>query len=101
MVIEQPTQVTAQRGVNRAIVILVCFFIAALEGFDIQACGVAAPRSGPELALSAGAQGWLASAAMVGLVIGAIMGGAIADRIGRKPVLLVSTAAFGIFSLAT
>ena len=83
------------------LIVLVCFLIAAIEGYDIQAFGVAAPRLAPELGLDASQQGWAASAAMVGLVIGAFLGGWLADRVGRKPVLVGSVAAFGLFSLAT
>ncbi len=82
-------------------IILICFLIAAVEGYDIQAFGVAAPRLVAELGLSAGQQGWAASAAMFGLVAGAFFGGWIADRVGRKPVLVVSVAVFGVFSIAT
>ena len=38
---------------------------------------------------------------MVGLVLGAIIGGWLADRFGRKPVLLAATVLFGLCSLAT
>lgn len=82
-------------------IVLLCFFIAALEGYDIQSFGVAAPKLIPEFGLNPGQQGWAGSAAMLGLVIGAFAGGWIADRIGRKPVLVASTAAFGLFSLLT
>jgi AAHS family 3-hydroxyphenylpropionic acid transporter len=84
-----------------AITIGVCFLIAALEGYDIQAFGVAAPKLATLFALNPGQVGRLATAAMVGLVIGAFAGGWAADRWGRKPVLLVSVIAFGAFSLAT
>lgn len=84
-----------------SLVVFICFLIAALEGYDIQAFGVAAPRMIPELGLGPAQQGWAGSAAMIGLVIGAFAGGWLADRHGRKPVLLGSVAAFGIFSLVT
>jgi AAHS family 3-hydroxyphenylpropionic acid transporter len=83
------------------LVVALCFLIAALEGYDIQAFGVAAPRLAPELGLGAGELGWAASAAMVGLVLGAFAGGWAADRIGRRPVLLASVVGFGLFSAAT
>jgi AAHS family 3-hydroxyphenylpropionic acid transporter len=72
-----------------------------LEGYDIQAMGVAAPRMMPALHLGQQQAGWALSANMIGLVIGALIGGRLADRIGRRPVLTVSVAAFGLFSLAT
>ncbi|MDO8380726.1 MFS transporter [Phenylobacterium sp.] len=82
-------------------IVAICFCIAALEGYDIQAFGVSAPHMAPELHLNPGQMGWAGSAAMIGLVIGALTGGWFADRVGRKPVLAVSVAAFGIFSVAT
>ncbi|WP_334164131.1 MFS transporter [Phenylobacterium sp.] len=79
----------------------ICFLIAAIEGYDIQAFGVAAPQLVPELGLAADQQGWAASIAMVGLVIGAFAGGWLADRTGRKPVLIASVVGFGLCSIWT
>ena len=93
---------TASKMTTRsAVVIGICFLIAALEGYDIQAFGVAAPHMAPDLGLNSAQLGWAGSAAMVGLVIGAFTGGWAADRWGRKPVLIASVVTFGIFSLAT
>ena len=66
-----------------------------------RAFGVAAPRLAPELGLSPGQIGWAGSAANFGLVLGALAGGWAADRWGRKPILLASVLAFGVFSLGT
>ncbi|MDB5442323.1 MAG: hypothetical protein JWP73_699 [Phenylobacterium sp.] len=86
---------------SAGLVVFVCFLIAAIEGYDIQAFGIAAPKLVPQLGLNPGQQGWAASAATIGLVLGALVGGWLSDRIGRKPVLIGSVAAFGLFSLAT
>lgn len=80
---------------------VVCLLAAMIEGFDIQSMGVAAPRMLPALGLTPGQAGWAFSASLVGLMFGASLGGAVADRIGRRPVLTASVAAFGLFSLAT
>lgn len=82
-------------------IVAICFGIAALEGYDIQAFGIAAPHMAPELGLGPAELGWAGSAAMFGLVIGALSGGWLADRFGRRPVLTVSVALFGIFSVVT
>jgi AAHS family 3-hydroxyphenylpropionic acid transporter len=80
---------------------LVCLLAAMIEGFDIQAMGVAAPRMLPALHLTPGQAGWAFSASLIGLMVGASFGGVIADRVGRRPVLTISVAAFGVFSLLT
>jgi MFS family permease len=90
---------TARFGAG--LVVFVCFLVATIEGYDIQAFGVASPKLVHELGLGPGQQGWAGAAAMIGLMIGAIVGGRLADRIGRKPVLLASVALFGLFTLAT
>jgi len=94
-------QATSLGRAGAGLVVFICFLIAAIEGYDIQAFGVAAPRMIPELGLNPAQQGWAGSVAMIGLVVGAFAGGWLADRFGRKPVLLASVAAFGVFSLAT
>ncbi|MDB5477431.1 MAG: hypothetical protein JWP49_2942 [Phenylobacterium sp.] len=83
------------------LVVFVCFLIASIEGYDIQSFGIAAPKLVRELGLDPAQQGWAASAATIGLVLGALIGGWLSDRLGRKPVLVAALAAFGLFSLAT
>ncbi|VVE72725.1 3-(3-hydroxy-phenyl)propionate transporter MhpT [Pandoraea captiosa] len=78
-----------------------CLAIALLEGLDLQSAGVAAPRIAKEFGLSVAQMGWAFSAGAIGLLPGAALGGRLADRWGRKRVLMMSVALFGIFSLAT
>ena len=61
----------AAPGSRSAITVLLCMLVAVVEGFDIQAIGIAAPRLAPELGLSAGALGWIFSFGNVGFVVGA------------------------------
>jgi len=86
---------------NVAVGVGLCFLVAVLEGFDIQAMGVAAPRLAPQFGLDPKQMGWVFSISNIGLVIGASLGGWLADRTGRKPVLLGAVAMFGCFTLAT
>jgi len=78
-----------------------CFAVAVLEGLDIQAMGVAAPRLAAELQLPGGVLGQALSSSNIGLVVGATLGGWLADKIGRKPLLIVSVLLFGAFTLGT
>jgi hypothetical protein len=47
------TTTTVHRA-GAGLIVLICFFIAALEGYDIQAFGVAAPKLVPQLGLDPG-----------------------------------------------
>ncbi|MEX3809983.1 3-(3-hydroxy-phenyl)propionate transporter MhpT [Paraburkholderia sp. BR13439] len=88
-------------GSSTALTLALCFLVAVLEGIDLQSTGVAAPRMAHEFGLSVGQLGLAFSAGMLGLLPGAMIGGRLADRIGRKRVLMISMAVFGIFSIAT
>ncbi len=94
------TEFAAQGGSARvALVVGLCFVAAMCEGFDIQAAGVAAAGVRHDFNPTPGQLGLFFAAANLGLVFGALIGGPLADRIGRKPVLVVSLLAFGICSL--
>ena len=84
-----------------AVTIALCFVVALVEGFDIQAIGLAAPRLAPQLGLTSDAIGWIFAVSNVGLLFGAGAGGWLADRIGRKPVLIAAVVTFGVFTLLT
>lgn len=86
---------------NVAITVALCFLVAVVEGFDIQAMGVAAPKLAPQFGFDPGQMGWIFSISNIGLVIGAGLGGRFADRVGRKPVFIGAVLAFGLFTLLT
>ncbi len=89
------------RPSSAILTVALCFSVAVLEGFDIQAIGVAAPRLVPELGLEPNQMGWIFSIVNIGIVIGAAFGGRLADRVGRKPVFMGAVTMFGAFTLAT
>ena len=71
-----------------ALTVLLCFVGALCEGFDVQAAGVAAGGLSREFRPTTQELGIFFSASGAGLIIGAIVGGRGADRLGRKPVLV-------------
>lgn len=81
--------------------LLLCFAIAIFEGFDLQSMGVAAPRMRAEFMLDNAHMAWAFSAAIIGTLPGAIIGGRLSDIIGRKKVLIFSILLFGVMSLVT
>ncbi len=72
-----------------------------MEGLDLQAAGIAAVGMAQAFALDKMQMGWIFSAGILGLLPGALVGGMLADRHGRKRILLGSVLLFGLFSLAT
>ncbi|KVK74676.1 MFS transporter [Burkholderia ubonensis] len=84
-----------------ATTLALCFAIALLEGLDLQSVGVAAPRMAHEFGLTVSQMGVAFSAGTFGLLPGAMLGGRLADRFGRKRVLIASVALFGLLSIAT
>ncbi|MET3116855.1 AAHS family 3-hydroxyphenylpropionic acid transporter [Undibacterium sp. GrIS 1.8] len=81
--------------------IALCFIVALLEGLDLQVTGLAASGIGAEFKLSPAQMGWMFSAGLLGLLPGGFVGGRLADKIGRKMILVISVILFGVFSLAS
>lgn len=82
-------------------IVIFSFLIIMMEGFDIQAAGISAPKLAPALGLQPSQLGLFFSASAVGVLLFAAIGGILADRFGRKPVLVAATFAFGFFCLLT
>jgi len=78
-----------------------CALVALLDGFDLQSIGLAAPAIAANLHIPPPQLGSIFSAALAGLMVGAFGLGPLADRIGRKVVLVGATFLFGVFTIAT
>jgi MFS transporter, AAHS family, 3-hydroxyphenylpropionic acid transporter len=81
--------------------ILLCFLAALLEGADIVSMGLAAPRVARQFAFHPGEVSYILTAAIVGLMLGAAVGGRLGDRVGRKKVLLGAFVVLAAFSVLT
>ena len=82
-------------------VALICGLIQMCDGYDVGTIGWSVPSltHAWQIAPSAFALAFLWS--NIGLMAGALAAGPIGDRIGRKPLLLISLALFGLASLAS
>ncbi|CCW18843.1 major facilitator superfamily MFS_1 [Sphingobium indicum BiD32] len=70
------------------VAVAVCFLLNALDGFDVLAVTFAAPGIAKEWAIGPGAIGIIVSTGLVGMVIGSLTLGQLADRIGRRRQIL-------------
>jgi AAHS family 4-hydroxybenzoate transporter-like MFS transporter len=82
-------------------IIAICAAVASMDGFDAQAIGYVGPVLRKDWALSGPAFGTLVSSGLFGLMLGALFVAPLADRFGRRPVIIISTALFGLFTLAS
>jgi AAHS family 4-hydroxybenzoate transporter-like MFS transporter len=82
-------------------VLFLCFTVLALDGFDTAAIGYVAPALVAKWGVARSALAPVLSAALFGLAFGAMAAGPSADRFGRKPVILISTLGFAVFSILT
>src|SRR5580658_7237880 len=82
-------------------VIVCCALVNLFDGADTQSIGVAAPFIAEELGIKIANFGPIFSSALVGATLGAASFGPIADRLGRKRLLIIATVLIGVFTTLT
>ncbi len=80
---------------------LLCGLCLIMDGFDLQAIGFVAPAVTKEFHIASGNMRTIFSAALVGVLIGSLLFSALADRVGRRPILVVVTFYFAVLSFFT
>ena len=80
-------------------VIVLCFLVVAADGFDTAAVGYIAPALRAQWGATPAQLAPLFGAGLFGLMAGAFIFGPLADKVGRKAILVFTTAAFGVACL--
>jgi MFS transporter, AAHS family, 4-hydroxybenzoate transporter len=88
-------------GWRQIIIVLLCLLVLAIDGLDYQMIAYVAPLVIADFGISKAELGTTISAALIGMAIGAIAGGPIGDRIGRKPAIVATAVFFGLTTIAT
>src|SRR5260221_6244880 len=88
-------------GAYRMAIICICAVVCLIDGMDIQLVAYLAPKIAKEFSISPGALGSVFAAGTIGMALGALLFGYVADRIGRKPALVINCVLVGAFTLLT
>ncbi len=82
-------------GGFQKMVFTLCVLLCFVEGFDANSAGYVAPALAKHFGLAHNALGLFFSAGLFGLMLGAMFVAPIADKIGRKPMLVGCLILFG------
>ncbi|CAM3031451.1 MFS transporter [Acinetobacter celticus] len=81
-------------------IMLWCLILILFDGYDLAINGVALPLLMKEWGLTTVQAGMLASTALAGMMFGAMLFGTLADKIGRKKVIMICVFLFSGFTFA-
>lgn len=82
-------------------VIALCWLVNILDGFDLLAISFAAPAISKSWHLDPQTLGIVFSSGLVGMTIGSLLLGPMADCIGRRRMIILAVAVLGLSTLAT
>lgn len=98
-----PQEVADRAPFNRfhALLLALCTLLIVADGYDLAVVGVALPVIMKDMGVAPTAAGFMASAAIVGMMLGAIVFGTLADRIGRLRIMALCVIVFSVGTAAT
>ena len=82
-------------------ILLCCIFIIICDGYDMFMLGTILPSLMAEWRITAVEAGLFSSYALFGMMIGALVFGPLADKFGRKKVILICTVIFSVFTFTS
>jgi benzoate transport len=85
----------------QTLVVFISVLLNALDGFDVLAITFAAPGISEDWSISRSALGVVISASLAGMVAGSVLLAPFADRIGRRPTILICLVLMAVGMLLT
>ena len=83
---------------SQYLIYTLCVACLMVDGFDLQALSFAAPYLVRDWKISSAVMGPVFSAALAGILVGSFLLSMLADRIGRRPVLIGATFWFAVLT---
>jgi AAHS family benzoate transporter-like MFS transporter len=82
------------------LVLVACALIIIFDGYDLAVVGIALPSIMKGMGVDVTSAGLMVSAALFGMMFGNILFGTLADRIGRRRVVVICITLFSVFTAA-
>src|SRR5208337_4529797 len=76
--------------------VLVTVGLNAMDGFDILSISFASPGIATDWGIDKATLGWVLSMELLGMAVGSVVLGGVADRIGRRPTMLACVLAMTV-----
>ncbi|MBC2666517.1 MFS transporter [Novosphingobium flavum] len=86
---------------RQVLAIAMCTLLNALDGFDVLSISFASPGIAKEWGIDRAALGVVLSMELIGMMAGSVVLGQVADRIGRRPTVMVCLVIMAIGMLST
>jgi len=90
MNITDPRDIIARSPMSRLqiVAVILCILLNALDGFDVLAISFASPGIASDWGIDRAALGFVLSMELIGMAVGSVLIGNLADRFGRRPIIL-------------
>jgi len=101
--VNNPKQLIDQSPMHRfqIFAVMMCILLNALDGFDVLAISFASPGIANEWNIDRAALGFVLAMELVGMAVGSITLGNLADKLGRRPTILICLLLMAIGMLAS
>ncbi len=83
-------------AVGQWVAVLVTLGLNAMDGFDVLSISFASPGIARDWGIDQATLGWVLSMELLGMALGSLLLGGVADKVGRRPTILGCLAAMAI-----